>query len=69
MQLYPNYMLIPEGGSNHLALKGVEETISEISTQNVNVDYIAVAAGVTSATAAGLLKVFKMQTCQHNSWW
>lgn len=55
MQLYPNYMLIPEGGSNHLALKGVEETISEISTQNVNVDYIAVAAG-TGATAAGLLR-------------
>jgi 1-aminocyclopropane-1-carboxylate deaminase len=55
MQLYPNYMLIPEGGSNHLALKGVEETIHEIMVQNVATDFIAVAVG-TGATAAGLLK-------------
>lgn len=55
IQLYPNYTLIPEGGSNPPALKGVEEIIPEIMAQNVTPDFMAVAAG-TGATAAGLLR-------------
>jgi 1-aminocyclopropane-1-carboxylate deaminase len=49
---YPNYLLIPEGGSNDLAIKGVAELVDEISNQY---DFIAVAAG-TGCTAAGIIK-------------
>jgi 1-aminocyclopropane-1-carboxylate deaminase len=49
---YPNYFLIPEGGSNDLAIKGVAELVDEISNQY---DFIAVAAG-TGCTAAGIIK-------------
>ena len=58
IQQYPDYMLIPEGGSSLFALKGVEELIDEIARQHTFPDFMAVAAG-TGATAAGILKGLK----------
>jgi 1-aminocyclopropane-1-carboxylate deaminase len=52
---YENALVIPEGGSNDLALKGVSELVDEIVASGQTYDYIAVAAG-TGCTAAGILK-------------
>ena len=47
--------IIPEGGSNALAVKGVAEVVAEIQTQvNRPVDYLCTALG-TGGTAAGLI--------------
>jgi 1-aminocyclopropane-1-carboxylate deaminase len=51
---YQQALIIPEGGSNDLALKGVGELIDEVVSAGHIFDYIAVAAG-TGCTAAGLL--------------
>jgi 1-aminocyclopropane-1-carboxylate deaminase len=45
-----NYELIPEGGSNELAIKGCEEIVKEIS---VDFDFVCCAVG-TGATLAGI---------------
>jgi 1-aminocyclopropane-1-carboxylate deaminase/D-cysteine desulfhydrase-like pyridoxal-dependent ACC family enzyme len=58
IQQYPDYMLIPEGGSSLFALEGVEELIDEIAQQHTFPDFLAIAAG-TGATAAGILKGLK----------
>lgn len=55
---FPDYTLIPEGGSNKAAIRGVTEIIDECIVQNCIPDYIAVAAG-TGATAAGLIQACK----------
>jgi 1-aminocyclopropane-1-carboxylate deaminase len=47
--------LIPEGGSNQLAIKGVSEIISELSMQINCPDYIFSACG-TGGTLAGLIE-------------
>ncbi|TDE18384.1 1-aminocyclopropane-1-carboxylate deaminase/D-cysteine desulfhydrase [Dyadobacter psychrotolerans] len=47
--------LIPEGGSSHLALKGIAEMTAEVDKElGFRPDYYAVAAG-TGGTAAGIL--------------
>ena len=52
---YPNAVVIPEGGTNHLALYGVKEIIDEINMEEIPApDYIVLAAG-TGGTTAGLL--------------
>lgn len=48
---YGDFYLIPEGGSNHLAVKGCAEIISSI---NIKFDYICSACG-TGGTLAGLI--------------
>ena len=48
---YDDFYLIPEGGSNHLAIKGCAEIISGIET---NFDFICSACG-TGGTLAGLI--------------
>ncbi|HMN16966.1 MAG TPA: pyridoxal-phosphate dependent enzyme [Ignavibacteriaceae bacterium] len=48
---YGDFYLIPEGGSNHLAVKGCAEIISSI---NITFDYICSACG-TGGTLAGLI--------------
>lgn len=48
---YPNAYIIPEGGTNSLAIKGVSEIIQEI---NVDYNYIITAVG-TGGTMAGLV--------------
>ena len=50
---YPNTFIIPEGGSNSLALQGVGKIVSELSQ---NYDYI-VAPAASGGTLAGLINV------------
>lgn len=52
---FGHFYLLPEGGSNNLALKGVGETIDEI---DVDFDFISCACG-TGATLAGLASRLK----------
>ncbi|MDP5133656.1 MAG: pyridoxal-phosphate dependent enzyme [Paraglaciecola sp.] len=51
-QQYPNALIIPEGGSNKLALQGVAEIISELDQ---HYDYI-IAPVASGGTLAGLIK-------------
>ncbi len=48
---YPNYLIVPEGGSNSYALKGCQEIIEQIS---IPYNYLCCAAG-TGGTLAGIL--------------
>jgi 1-aminocyclopropane-1-carboxylate deaminase len=53
---YPNYLLVPEGGSNALGLKGCYAIGQEINTQlESSPDYVVVSAG-TGCTAAGIIQ-------------
>ncbi len=52
------YYILPEGGSNDLAVKGCAEVAAEVDFQP---DFCCVAAG-TGATAAGLIRGFSPQT-------
>jgi len=52
-QLFGHCYLVPEGGSNSLALPGVAEIITELD-QQLNYDSVVTACG-TGATLAGLL--------------
>ncbi len=55
IQKYPDAMVIPEGGTNQLALKGVGEIWDEINYQLTKTPhYITLSAG-TGGTTAGLL--------------
>ncbi len=50
-----NIFVVPEGGSNELALPGVREMVQEVEAQLIGQpDYFAVAAG-TGGTTAGIL--------------
>ncbi len=49
---YPNATIIPEGGTNELAVQGVAELIDELPTSEI--DYICVPCG-SGGTTAGLL--------------
>jgi 1-aminocyclopropane-1-carboxylate deaminase len=51
--LYPNYFIIPEGGSNKLAIPGVAEVITELN-QQVGFDTILTPVG-SGGTLAGLI--------------
>lgn len=56
LNLYRDYYLVPEGGTNSLAIQGAEEIMSEYFEQTDLVpDFIALSAG-TGGTAAGVLK-------------
>jgi 1-aminocyclopropane-1-carboxylate deaminase len=48
---YGNFYLIPEGGSNHFAIKGCSEIIPRI---NIKFDFVCTACG-TGGTLAGLI--------------
>ena len=50
-----DFYLIPEGGSNDLAVKGVKEIVDELEEQVPNVDCICSACG-TGGTLAGLIE-------------
>jgi 1-aminocyclopropane-1-carboxylate deaminase len=53
-----SYYIIPEGGTNKLALKGVEELTEEVRHQlDVKPDYVLVSCG-TGGTMAGLIQGF-----------
>lgn len=52
---YPDAYLIPEGGSNQLALRGVEEVISELTEQiQPPIDHVFTATG-SAGTLSGLI--------------
>ncbi|TEW56744.1 1-aminocyclopropane-1-carboxylate deaminase/D-cysteine desulfhydrase [Psychromonas sp. RZ22] len=57
---FPNTFIIPEGGSNYLAIPGVEEVIAELITQSSEkIDHIFTAtgsAGTLSGLVSGALK-------------
>jgi 1-aminocyclopropane-1-carboxylate deaminase len=52
INMYTDYAIIPEGGSNKFALIGVQELVNEFTKYY---DYIIVAAG-TGYTAAGIIR-------------
>ncbi|AYA65402.1 1-aminocyclopropane-1-carboxylate deaminase/D-cysteine desulfhydrase [Alteromonas sp. RKMC-009] len=54
-QRYPGSVIIPEGGSQHLALKGVAEIVEEC---DVEFDHVIVPVG-SGATLAGLITALK----------
>ncbi|HBY67429.1 MAG TPA: 1-aminocyclopropane-1-carboxylate deaminase, partial [Flavobacteriaceae bacterium] len=54
---FGNFYLIPEGGTNNLAVKGCEEIISEIENSDT-FDYICAPVG-TGGTIAGLIEASK----------
>jgi 1-aminocyclopropane-1-carboxylate deaminase len=59
--------LLPEGGSNHLALKGCEEIVQETMTQlQQPFDVICCASG-TGATLAGLISAIATEKNSHNN--
>jgi 1-aminocyclopropane-1-carboxylate deaminase len=51
---YPDYLLVPEGGSNTLALRGVGEVIDELN-QQLNFDTLLTPIG-SGGTLAGLIQ-------------
>lgn len=51
---FGEFYLIPEGGSNHLAVKGCAEIVVELQQENVDFDMICSACG-TGGTLAGLV--------------
>jgi len=51
--LYPSYFVIPEGGSNHLAIPGVAEIITELN-QQTEFDSLMTPVG-SGGTLAGLI--------------
>ena len=57
LNLYPDYLLVPEGGGNELSFVGLQELASEISELN-DLDLITVSAG-TGYTAAGIINYQK----------
>lgn len=55
---FPDAIIVPEGGSNALAIEGVSELCYEISTQtNCNIDHVITATG-SGGTLAGLIAGF-----------
>lgn len=55
---YANSYIIPEGGCNELAIKGIEEMIQELPT---TYDYYACSCG-TGSTAAGIAKSISLNS-------
>jgi 1-aminocyclopropane-1-carboxylate deaminase len=52
---YKNYLIIPEGGTNGLAIDGMKELVEELTEQCAHPDYLVCSAG-TFGTSAGILK-------------
>jgi len=59
-QYQDDFFVIPEGGSNELAIKGVVEMMDEIYEQ-ITPDYVCVAAG-TGGTLAGIVSGLRGET-------
>ena len=55
LEEYDKPFLIPEGGSNRLALRGVEELMQEEYDEERHYDYVILAAG-TGTTSAGVIR-------------
>ena len=67
-QQFGNVYILPEGGSNALAIKGCKEIVNEINQQlDRPFDIICCASG-TGATLAGLISAIKPTSAKHKSW-
>lgn len=55
---FGTFYLIPEGGTNCLALKGCKEIISEVKQQEIEPDYYCVACG-TGGTISGIISALE----------
>lgn len=53
-QQWPDALIVPEGGSNPLALKGLAGLVEQIQAQHLQPDYLVTACG-TGGTLAGLV--------------
>jgi len=53
-QQWPGALIVPEGGSNPLALKGLAGLVKQIQAQQLQPDYLVTACG-TGGTLAGLI--------------
>lgn len=62
-QEYPNYLIIPEGGTNSSAIQGVGEIVQEVNTQitPTHIDYWITPVG-TGGTLAGLISQLPKDT-------
>ncbi len=60
---YPNHFVVPEGGSNHLAIPGVSELISELA-QQTEFDTLITPVG-SGGTLAGIITGDSLQEKQH----
>ncbi|MBK9150075.1 MAG: pyridoxal-phosphate dependent enzyme [Saprospiraceae bacterium] len=59
---YPDYLIVPEGGSNEDGVLGASEIMHEFYSQcDIQPDYVLVAGG-TGGTAAGILQSLKPST-------
>lgn len=58
---YEQPFVIPEGGSNAYAIRGVSELVSELEIQGLICDYIVVSAG-TGMTASGIISATPKST-------
>lgn len=56
-ETYGEFYLIPEGGTNALAIKGCEEWAQQLR-EEINFDYLCLAVG-TGGTMAGMINVLK----------
>ena len=62
-QQFGNVYILPEGGSNTLAMKGCAEIINEISKDKIGADFdVICCASGTGATLAGLISTIKPTT-------
>ena len=62
-QIYPDAWIIPEGGSNDLAIAGLQTLATEIDQQCPNWTHLLTAVG-TGATLSGLVRHLKMNNTQ-----
>jgi len=60
---YPNHFIVPEGGSNHLAIQGVSEVMSELA-QQTEFDTLISPVG-SGGTLAGIISGDHLQGNQH----
>ncbi|NMP31918.1 1-aminocyclopropane-1-carboxylate deaminase/D-cysteine desulfhydrase [Thalassotalea sp. M1531] len=58
-QQYPEYYIVPEGGTNHTALSGVGEVITELN-QQIDFDTVILPVG-SAGTISGLIKADNAQ--------
>ncbi len=63
-ELYPNYFVIPEGGSNTLAIPGVSEVITELN-QQIDFDTLITPVG-SGGTFAGLISGDSAANCKQH---
>jgi len=63
-ELYPNYFIIPEGGSNNLAIPGVAEVVVELN-QQTEFDTLMTPVG-SGGTLAGLISGDTVANCKQH---